>query len=138
VATAGIPLGAILADHLGLPFCYVRPQPKAHGLGNQIEGVVHAGQSVLVIEDLISTGGSSLAAVEALRQTNAQVVGLLSVFTYGFATARERMAAAGVRSRSLASLDDLLQVLETAGQWSAEQRAAVERWRQAPETWSPA
>ncbi len=138
VATAGIPLGAILADHLGLPFCYVRSQPKAHGMGQQIEGVVHGGQAVLVIEDLISTGGSSLAAVEALQGAGAHVLGLLSVFTYGFATTRDRFSAAGIRTRSLATLDDLLLVLEGTGEWNSAQRAAIERWRQQPESWSPA
>ncbi|TAH06065.1 MAG: orotate phosphoribosyltransferase [Runella slithyformis] len=89
VATAGIPQGALVADTLALPYIYVRPEPKSHGMGNQIEGRLLAGQKVVVIEDLISTGGSSLKVVDVLRQAGADVLGMVAIFTYGFEIAAE-------------------------------------------------
>ena len=89
VATGGIAIGALVAEAMNLPFIYVRSEAKKHGLGNQVEGVLKAGQRVMVIEDLISTGSSSLTAVEVLRQTQADVIGMAAIFTYGFAKASE-------------------------------------------------
>ncbi|MCA6455782.1 MAG: orotate phosphoribosyltransferase, partial [Chitinophagaceae bacterium] len=99
VATAGIPWGAMAADQLKLPYIYVRPKPKEHGLGNQIEGHYTPGQRVLVIEDLISTGKSSLQVVDVLRNAGVEVVGMVSIFTYGFAVADKAFADAGVPYR---------------------------------------
>src|ERR1700761_7998610 len=96
VATAGIAWGALAADQLKLPYIYVRPKPKEHGLGNQIEGFYEKGQKVLVIEDLISTGKSSLQVVEVLRSAGMEVVGMVAIFTYGFRVAEEAFKAAGV------------------------------------------
>jgi len=92
VATAGIAQGALVADWLELPFCYVRPEPKKHGMGNQIEGYIKPGQKVVLVEDLVSTGGSSLKAVDALREAGANVLGMVSIFTYGFDISRQNGA----------------------------------------------
>ncbi len=97
VATAGIAQGALVADWLELPFCYVRPEPKKHGMGNQIEGEFKAGQKVVVIEDLVSTGGSSLKAIEALQTAGAEVLGMAAIFTYGFEIAQKSFAEKGLR-----------------------------------------
>lgn len=137
VATAGIPMGALIADRLGLPFAYVRAKPKEHGMGNRIEGLVRPERQVVVVEDLISTGGSSLDAVEALREAGAAVAGLVSVFTYGFPATERRMADAGVRCHSLANLDDLLSVLQEKDGWDDGLRALIGRWREKPESWKP-
>src|SRR5690606_15639883 len=110
VATAGIPQGALVAQDLGLPFSYVRSSSKDHGRQNQIEGEVIGGQRVVVIEDLISTGKSSLNAVKALREADCNVVGLVSIFTYGFAVAEENFAEAKCRTLSLCDYNTLLEV----------------------------
>ena len=108
VATGGIAIGALIAQELGLPFIYVRSEPKKHGLGNQIEGVLEEGQSVVVIEDLISTGGSSLQAVAALRDAGAKVNGLVAIFTYGFDKAKDNFANAKCTLHTLSDYDSLL------------------------------
>ncbi len=113
VATGAITYGAIIADRLNLPFVYVRPKPKGHGLQNQVEGFIPAGVKVVVIEDLISTGGSSLSAVEALRAQGAQVEALLAVFSYNLAVAEKNLNKATV---NLYTLTDVEAVLEQAGQ----------------------
>lgn len=135
VATAGIAQGALVADYLGLPFAYVRPKPKEHGMGNQIEGKIEAGQKVVVIEDLISTGGSSLKAVEALRAAGVEVVGMVAIFTYGFSVADENFANAQV---SLATLSHYKYLIDEALQQnyiSAEDVASLKKWRRNPEKW---
>jgi orotate phosphoribosyltransferase len=135
VATAGIPQGALVADVLDLPYCYVRPEPKKHGMGNQIEGRLAEGQQVVVVEDLISTGGSSLKVVEALRQAGAEVVGMIAIFTYGFATADQNFAAANVPLTCLSNYDTLVQEAQTLNYIPADAMASLAAWRQNPESW---
>jgi orotate phosphoribosyltransferase len=111
VATGGIPQGALAADEIGIPFVYVRSEAKGHGLKNMIEGQVHEGQKVVVVEDLISTGKSSLKAVEALQEAGAEVLGMVSVFTYGFPQAWEAFETAGIQCFPLT---DYLSLIATA------------------------
>src|SRR6187397_373418 len=105
VATAGIAWGAMAADQLKLPFVYVRPKPKEHGLGNQVEGFFEAGQKAVVVEDLISTGKSSLQVVDVLRNAGVEVIGLVSIFNYGFTAAQEAFKKAGVELESLTNYE---------------------------------
>lgn len=135
VATAGIPQGALVADVLTLPYCYVRPEPKKHGMGNQIEGRLEAAQRVVVVEDLISTGGSSLKVVEALRQAGAEVVGMIAIFTYGFATADQNFAAANVDLACLSNYDTLVQEAQTLRYIPADAMASLTEWRVNPAAW---
>lgn len=136
VATAGIPQAALLADHLELPLAYVRAQAKGHGRQNRIEGRIEPGWRVVVVEDLISTGGSSLAAVEALREAGAEVVGVLAGFTYGFSQAEEAFAAAGVPLYALTTLEALLEEAERSGSLDRQQLASLRAWRRDPQAWS--
>ncbi|KGE87079.1 MAG: orotate phosphoribosyltransferase [Phaeodactylibacter xiamenensis] len=135
VATAGIPHGALLAEELGLPFVYVRSKAKSHGRQNQIEGVLPEGARVLVIEDLISTGGSALKAVEALREANADVVGVMAIFSYGFDKARTAFEAAGTSFATLSTYDALLKAAAEAEYIAPEEMDTLEDWRKSPETW---
>lgn len=140
VATAGIPQGALIADELGLPYCYVRPEPKKHGMGNQIEGRLEADDSglppkVVVVEDLISTGGSSLKVVEALRQAGAEVVGMIAIFTYGFALADDNFAKANVKLVCLSNYDTLVQEAQTLNYIPADALESLADWRQNPGEW---
>lgn len=135
VATAGIPWGAMAADQLKLPYCYVRPKPKEHGLGNQIEGAIEAGQKVLVIEDLISTGKSSLQVVDVLRAAGVEVVGMVSIFNYGFALAEKAFADAGVSYRSLTDYPALISLALEKGQVSADMEQLLLQWREDPAGW---
>lgn len=135
VATAGIPWGAMAADQLKLPYIYVRPKPKEHGLGNQIEGFYTPGQRVLVIEDLISTGKSSLQVVDVLRNAGVEVVGMVSIFTYGFATADKAFAEAKVPYRSLTNYAQLISLAVEKGQVSAETEQLLLQWRNDPANW---
>lgn len=137
-ATAGIPHAAWLADLLELPLVYVRSQPKAHGRRNQIEGRLDAGQRVVLIEDLISTGGSSLDAVAALRDAGAEVLAVLGIFTYGLPAARAAFEAAGVPLHTLTSYEVLLDVAAEAGPFDAEALAVLRSWQQDPAAWSDA
>jgi orotate phosphoribosyltransferase len=136
VATAGIAQGALVADLLNLPFLYVRPEPKKHGMGNQIEGRVEAGQKVVLIEDLISTGGSSLKAVDALREAGAQVLGMAAIFTYGFALATENFANKQVKLICLSNYEALLPKAIEMGYVSDSQLSALAEWRKNPSTWA--
>lgn len=136
VATAGIPQAALLADRLGLPLAYVRAQAKGHGRRNRIEGRIEPGWRVVVVEDLISTGGSSLAAVEALREQGVEVAGVLAGFTYGFAEAEEAFAAAGVPLFALTTLEALLEEAERSGSLDRQQLASLRDWRRDPQAWS--
>lgn len=136
VATGGIAMGALVAQELGLPFVYVRSESKKHGLGNQIEGVLDAGQQVVVIEDLISTGGSSLAAVKALREAGTKVKGMVAIFTYGFRTATENFKAARCSLRTLTDYDLLLKHAVKSNYVSEEELDALREWRNSPQTWS--
>ncbi len=135
VATAGIPWGAMAADQLKLPYIYVRPKPKEHGLGNQIEGAVEKGQKVLVIEDLISTGKSSLQVVEVLRQAGVEVVGMVSIFNYGFDLADAAFAAAGVKYVSLTNYSTLIGLAVEKGMIAADTENLLLSWRQDPANW---
>lgn len=135
VATAGIAWGALAADQLKLPYIYVRPKPKEHGLGNQIEGFYEAGQQVVVIEDLISTGKSSLQVVEVLRKAGLEVVGMISIFNYGFDAAVDAFAQAGVPFISLTNYAQLVQIGLEKGIISAEQESLLLDWRKNPAEW---
>ena len=135
VATAGIPWGAMVADQLKLPYIYVRPKPKEHGLGNQIEGFFTPGQKVLVIEDLISTGKSSLQVVDVLKKAEMAVIGMVSIFTYGFAAADEAFAKAGIAYRSLTDYSHLISLAVEKGQVSADLAQLLLSWRKDPAAW---
>lgn len=135
VATGALPMGAILAQDLHLPFAYVRPKAKDHGLENLVEGRVEPGQKVLVIEDLISTGGSSLKAVEALREKGAQVLGMLAIFTYDFPQARQALETANVDWDALATYPMLLNLLTQQQKLSPKDLERLAQWREHPETW---
>lgn len=135
VATAGIPHGALVADQLKLPFIYVRSKPKEHGMGNQIEGVLQPGQPVVVIEDLISTGKSSLEAVQAIRAAGGEVIGMVSIFNYGFDIAVKAFEAAGVNFKSLSNYSALIELAVEKGQVSAAEQETLQAWRNAPDVW---
>jgi orotate phosphoribosyltransferase len=121
---------------MNLPFIYVRSEAKKHGLGNQIEGVLNANQRVVVIEDLISTGSSSLTAVDALRDAKANVIGMVAIFTYGFNKAQEKFAQANCTLATLSNYDFLLQQASNAGSISSQQQATLAAWKSNPEAWS--
>lgn len=135
VATAAIAPGALVAEAMGLPFVYVRPSPKEHGRQNTIEGEVQPNQSAVVIEDLISTGGSSLKAVEELRKNNVLVKGLVSIFTYGFETANENFKKAACPWYSLSNYDVLIRQAIATGYVRKEELPLLEAWRKKPELW---
>ncbi len=135
VATAGIPHGALLADVLEKPFIYVRGGAKDHGRRNQIEGELQPGQRVLVIEDLISTGGSCLVAVDALRDAGAVVVGVLAIFQYGFAKADTAFAQKEVPFQTLTNYDTLTEEAANSGYVSADDLNTLKKWRENPEAW---
>lgn len=135
VATAGIPHGALAADLLKLPFVYVRSKPKEHGKGNQIEGGLQPGWKVVVVEDLVSTGGSSLQAVAALRDAGAEVVGLCALFTYGFPVATRAFEEAGVPLRTISNYEALLEVAREQGRIEAGDLDTLARWREDPAAW---
>ena len=135
VATAGIAWGAMVADQLKLPFIYVRPKPKEHGLGNQIEGEFTQGQKVVVIEDLISTGKSSLQVVDVLRQNHVKVLGMVSIFNYQFDVAKEAFERAGVPYYSLTNYPSLLSLAEKRGIIRAEDEEILLKWRSDPANW---
>ena len=136
VATAGIPWGAMVADQLKLPYIYVRPKPKEHGLGNQIEGFYEKGQKVIVVEDLISTGKSSLEVVEVLRKAEVEVIGMVSIFTYGFEIATKAFLTAGVKYSSLTNYTTLIELAVEKGIVTAEQQNTLLNWRQDPANWN--
>ncbi|WP_207510873.1 orotate phosphoribosyltransferase [Longitalea luteola] len=136
VATAGIAWGAMAADQLKLPYIYVRPKPKEHGLGNQIEGYYTAGQKVVVIEDLISTGKSSLQVVDVLKAAGLEVMGMVSIFTYGFPVAAENFEKAGVPYISLTNYSSLIELAVERGIVSADQQEILMNWRKDPANWT--
>lgn len=138
VATAGVPWGAMVADQLKLPFIYVRPKPKEHGLGNQVEGDLKAGQKVLIVEDLVSTGKSSLAVVDVLRNCGAEPIGMVSIFNYRFKRAEEAFSQAGLPLISLTDYPALLETAVRRGSITAEQSTILLKWREHPETWTGA
>ncbi|GGI41651.1 orotate phosphoribosyltransferase [Mammaliicoccus stepanovicii] len=128
-ATAGIPHAAFIADKLGLPMSYVRSKSKGHGKGNQIEGASSKGKKVVVIEDLISTGGSSINAVEALIEDGAEVVGVFAIFTYGLKKAEKAFNDIGVPFYTLANYDDLITVAETEGYIKSSDIKTLKNWK---------
>lgn len=135
VATAGIPQGALVADAMNLPFLYVRSKAKGHGMENMIEGKVTEGQRVLVVEDLVSTGGSSLKAVEDLRKAGFEVVGMLAIFTYGFEIAKVNFDLAGVRLVCLSDYEALLPQAIEEQYVSEDDLDSLNTWRQNPADW---
>ena len=135
VATGAIAHGVLAADRLGKPFVYVRPKPKDHGTGSQIEGVLMPGKKVVVIEDLISTGMSSLAAVRALREAGAEVLGMVAIFTYGFDVAAEAFAREGVALSTITNYSVLAEEAMAAGYIGAQGFEALAAWRESPATW---
>lgn len=136
VATAGIAWGAMAADQLKLPFIYVRPKPKEHGLGNQIEGYYEAGQKVVVIEDLISTGKSSLQVCDILQQQGLQIEGMVSIFTYGFDVATEAFAKASITLKSLTNYNTLISLAVEKNIVTAENENTLLNWRENPAIWT--
>lgn len=135
VATAGIPHGALIADRMKKPFIYIREKAKSHGRQNQIEGIIHEGAKVLVIEDLISTGGSSIKAVEAAREAGCEVVGVLAIFSYGFEKAERVFAEANCPFDTLSNYDILLAQAIENQYIKLSEIDALKAWRVSPETW---
>lgn len=135
VATGGIAQGALVAQELGLPFIYIRSEAKKHGMGNQIEGYFEEGQKVVVIEDLISTGGSSLKAVEALREAKMDVRGLIAIFTYGFKIAEDNFANAQCPYRTLTNYDILIDHAKSTNMISEEEAQSLLEWKSDPQSW---
>ncbi|RLD62218.1 MAG: orotate phosphoribosyltransferase [Bacteroidetes bacterium] len=135
VATGAIAQGALVADYLGLPFVYVRSSPKKHGLENLIEGVTKKGQSVLVIEDLVSTGASSLKAVDALRKAGCNVLGMLAIFTYGFKIAEDNFKNADCKLITLSNYETLIAYAHKNNIVSDNDLVSLRKWRTDPENW---
>ncbi len=138
VATAGIPQGVLVAQELGLPFIYVRSKAKEHGTGSLIEGEVVPGQRVVVIEDLISTGKSSLQAVEALRQADLSVAGLAAIFSYGFPQAEENFTEAKCRFATLSNYNALIAYAAENGYIAHSEVELLSKWRENPSAWKGA
>jgi orotate phosphoribosyltransferase len=136
VATAGIAWGAMASDQLKLPFIYVRPKPKEHGLGNQIEGHFEKGMNTVVIEDLVSTGKSSLQVVDVLKEQGLNVVGMVSIFNYGFQVASEAFKAAGIEYYSLTNYPTLIKLAIEKGLISAEEEGVLLNWSADPSGWN--
>ncbi len=136
VATAGIPQGVLVAEALGLPFVYVRPEKKAHGLANQIEGRLNSGQSVVVVEDLVSTGKSSLAAVDALREAGATVKGMVAIFTYGLKIADDNFARKNCSLITLSDYNHLIELAVSSNYVREDSKFALMEWRKSPQNWS--
>jgi len=137
IATGGIPQGVLVAQELGLPFIYVRSNVKDHGLGNLIEGTYEAGQNVIVVEDLISTGGSSLQGVQALKDAGLKVKGLIAIFSYGFETADEAFEKAECPYVVLSDYDHLIEQAMNLGYIKEEELDQLKKWRELPSTWTP-
>lgn len=136
VATAGIAWGAMAADQLKLPYIYVRPKPKEHGLGNQIEGFYEPGQKVVVIEDLVSTGKSSLQVVDVLKEQGLEVIGMVSIFTYGFKVAADAFTKAGLDYYSLTDYPTLIESAIEKGIVTTGQQDILLKWREDPANWN--
>jgi len=135
VATGAIAQGALVADMMHLPFVYVRSSPKSHGRQNQIEGRMTGNEKVVVVEDLVSTGGSSLSAVEVLRETGAEVLGMVAIFSYGFPVAEENFRKAGVSLFTLSDYPALIDLALESGYIREDQMKLLERWREDPSGW---
>ena len=137
MATGAIGIGMLVAQELGLPFIYVRPEPKKHGRKNQIEGKLDSGQKVVVIEDLISTGKSSLNAVNALREAKSEVLGMLALFTYGFTQAALAFEEADVKLQTLCDYSQLLNVALSQNKITETESQNLNEWRKDPANWTP-
>ncbi len=136
VATAGIPWGAMAADQLKLPYIYVRPKPKEHGLGNQIEGYYEKGMKAVIIEDLISTGKSSLEVIKVLKNSSLEVAGLVSIFNYGFYVAQEGFEKAKIPYKSLTDYASLIELAIEKGIVSTTDEKTLLAWRENPSAWN--
>lgn len=135
VATGAIGIGMLVAEIMGLPFVYVRPEPKKHGRQNQVEGFLQKGQTVVVVEDLISTGKSSLQAIEALREAGAVVKGMVAIFTYGFDVAEENCKEANLDVFTLGNYDTLLDEAVARQYITEDEHETLKEWRKSPSTW---
>ena len=135
VATGAIAHGVLAAEKMGKPFIYVRSAPKSHGLENQVEGDVKPGAKVVVIEDLVSTGGSSLAAVEALRKAGCEVLGMVAIFTYGFPVAVENFEKSGVKLDTLSNYGAMIALAAEEGYVKEEELETLQEWRKNPSQW---
>jgi len=135
VATGAIAIGVLVAEELGVPFIYVRPEPKKHGRKNQIEGMLESGSNVVVIEDLISTGKSSLNAVKALKETNCTVKGMIAIFSYGFDIATENFKNANVELATLSNYDALLEQANDTNYISEKELKTLQDWKKNPSQW---
>ena len=136
VATGAIAVGAMISERLNVPYAYVRPEPKGHGLRNQIEGNIEEKSNVVVIEDLISTGKSSLSAINALKSEGISVMGMLSIFSYNFDSANKKFIDEKVTTNSLADYNTLVEVIESNGSLKNEEITRLKKWREDPENWS--
>jgi orotate phosphoribosyltransferase len=136
VATAGIPWGAMAADQLKLPYIYVRPKPKEHGLGNQIEGFYEPGKRVVVVEDLISTGKSSLQVVDVLKNAGLEIEGMVSIFNYGFDKAKEAFENYNLTLKSLTDYDSLISSAIEQNRISVNDQNTLLNWRKDPASWN--
>ena len=135
VATGAIGIGILVAEKLGLPFVYVRPEPKKHGRQNQIEGFLQKGQNVVVVEDLISTGNSSLMAVEALRENGANVKGMVAIFSYGFQLAEDNFKKANIDLFTLSNYENLLNLALHKKYITEDEQQVLAQWREDPSVW---
>ncbi len=135
VATAGIPQGALVSEKLNLPFSYVRSKPKSHGMKNMIEGKIEKGKKVLLIEDLISTGGSSINAVEAVRENESHVIGVISIFNYGFKVSEENFKKINCKTESIFYYNDLLTIAHKKNYINNQDLEKLKIWRDNPEEW---
>lgn len=135
VATGAIAIGALVAEKLNLPFIYVRSSAKGHGMGNQVEGDYKSGNKYVVIEDLISTGGSSLKAVEALREINCNVLGMVAIFTYGFRKAVENFSQSGCKVDTLSNYEVLIEQAMDSNYITEKDKEVLYQWRLSPDTW---
>ncbi|HSH67940.1 MAG TPA: orotate phosphoribosyltransferase, partial [Bacteroidia bacterium] len=136
VATGGIAQGALVAQEMGLPFVYVRSEAKKHGLTNMIEGIVEKGQSVVIIEDLVSTGGSSLKAVEALRNAGCEVKGMAAIFTYGFKVAVDNFKKANCKLITLSNYSTLIKQALQSNYITDKDLKSLQKWAENPATWN--
>ncbi|MGY5355978.1 orotate phosphoribosyltransferase [Wenyingzhuangia sp. IMCC45467] len=136
VATGAIAIGVLVAQELGIPFVYVRPEPKKHGRMNQIEGYLEKGSNVVVVEDLISTGKSSLLAVEALKEAGVNVKGMMAIFTYGFPIADKNFEAANITLTTLSNYQVLIEQAVKNNYITSNELALIQTWRKAPDKWT--
>lgn len=136
VATGAIGIGILVAEYMGLPFVYVRPEPKKHGRQNQIEGFIQKGQNVVVVEDLISTGNSSLMAVEALKDAEVHVKGMVAIFSYGFHVAEENFKNANLELYTLSNYENLLHLAVSKNYINEEELQTLQEWRLNPSEWN--